>query len=138
MYCVNLPLIANQAIVCTLPLFACLAFVEPVFQPGALMCRLTGCTRGLTVLRRYYRSYLVKALLVSSRSTRWLLLPAYLAAGAALWGLLQEAQPALWTLGYAACIGAVLVPAKMIEFRCMQHLTYSFECPIACIHYPCP
>jgi DIE2/ALG10 family len=84
---------------------------------------------GLTCLRRYYRSYLVKALLVSSRSARWALLPAYLAAGAALWGLLQGAQPALWTLGYAACTAAVLVPAKMIEFRCpigfscMRHCT---------------
>ena len=75
---------------------------------------------GLTCLRRYYRSYLVKALLVSSHSARWLLLPAYLAAGAALWGLLQGAQPALWALGYAACTAAVLVPAKMIEFRCMR------------------
>ena len=77
--------------------------------------------RRITPLHRYYRSYLVKALLVSSRSARWLLLPAYLAAGAALWGLLQGAQPALWTLGYAACTAAVLVPAKMIEFRCVRH-----------------
>lgn len=68
-------------------------------------------------MRRYYRSYLVKALLVSSRSARWALLPAYMAAGASLWGLLREAQPTLWCLGFAAAVAAVLVPATLIEFR---------------------
>jgi DIE2/ALG10 family len=77
---------------------------------------------------RYYRTYLVKALLVSSRSARWLLLPAYLAAGTALWGLLQGAQPSLWTLGYAACTAAVLVPAKMIEFRWLGCTQHNFPC----------
>lgn len=89
---------------------------------------------GAACICRYYRSYLVKALLVSSRSARWLLLPAYLAAGAALWGLLQGAQPALWMLGYAACTAAVLVPAKMIEFRCASMASTGWMLHAACLH----
>ena len=106
----------------------------PHLQPDARLCCFTRRQhiKRLTHLRRYYRSYLVKALLVSSQSARWLLLPAYLAAGAALWGLLEGAQPALWTLGYAACTVAVLVPAKMIEFRC-RAAPRSMACQITSI-----
>lgn len=66
---------------------------------------------------RHYTFYVWRRIIDGAWWTRYALIPLELYAAWSLWASLRARQSILWTLGYAACVIAVLTPALMLEFR---------------------
>jgi len=105
--------------------------IAPVALATLVAVRL--CTRAHPYTladNRHYTFYVWRRIIDRAWWTRYALIPLELYGGWGLWTSLRARQSLMWTLGYMACVSAVLTPALMLEFR-----YYTVPFVLASVHW---